>query len=76
MGEQGGSHKADRKRRNYSPENGGIGPVRRSREANPGFVNEQVPEKKNRLNNTNENGNSGFQGWRSSGSEAAIPLDN
>jgi hypothetical protein len=43
---------------------------------NPGFVDEQVPEKKNRLNNGNENGYSGFQGWRSSGSEAAILLNN
>jgi hypothetical protein len=43
---------------------------------NPGFVDEQVREKKNRLNNGNKNGYASFQGRRSSGSEVAIPLSN
>jgi hypothetical protein len=74
MGEQGGSYETDRQRGNYSPENGGIGPVRRSPESDPGFIDEQVREKKDRLNNANENGNPGFQGWCSSTSRAAIPV--
>jgi hypothetical protein len=32
-------------------------------------------EKKNQLNNAYKNGNSGSQGWCSSASEAAIPLN-
>jgi hypothetical protein len=32
-------------------------------------------KKQNQLNNANKNGNSGSQGWRSSASKAAIPLN-
>jgi hypothetical protein len=62
MGEQGGSYETDRQRGNCCPENAGIGPVRRSPESDPGFIDEQVRDKKDRLNNANENGNAGFQG--------------
>jgi hypothetical protein len=75
MGEQGGSHKADGQRRNDSGENAGIGPARGSPESDPGLVNEQMRKKQNQLNNANENGNSGSQGWCSSASEAAIALE-
>jgi len=75
MGEQGGSHKADRQRSNDSVENAGRGPARRSPESDPGLVNEQMRKKQNQLNNANKNGNSGSQGWCSSASQAAMALE-
>jgi hypothetical protein len=74
MGEQSGSHKANRQRGNCSPQNGGMGPDRRSPESDPGFINEQMREEENRLNNADEEGDSGFQGWYSSTSEVTNPL--
>ena len=72
MGEQGGSHKADGQRRNDSGENAGIGPARGSPESDPGLVNEHVRKKQNQLNNANENGDSGSQGWCSSAAKQRL----